>query len=145
MDTHPGRRALNAALERLAERSGARAATVLDEGFAVWGEAYSGGNPDSPLVDQVDRFYRTEIEPRISEMRRGISIGMQNVAGPDYYVAKSFASLYVAVVWFGGPFTVAPAHDVLSAALPEIEALTLALPPWDGPGAGSGAARQRAG
>lgn len=136
---------MNAALERLAERCGARAASVVDEGFAVWGEAYAGGDLSSPLVDKVDRFYRTEIEPRISEMRRGISIGMQNVSGPDYYVAKSFASLYVAVVWFGGPFTVAPAHDVLSAALPEIEALTLALPPWDGPDAGSGAARQRAG
>ncbi len=144
-DSHPGRRALNAALDRLAQRSGARAASVVDEGFAVWGEGYASHTMGSPLAEKVDRFYRTEIEPRISEMRRGISIGMQNVAGPDYYVAKSFASLYVAVVWFGGPFTVAPAHDVLSAALPEIEALTLALPPWDGPDANSGAARRRVG
>ena len=140
--SHPGWRALNAALERLAERCGARAATVLDEGFVVWGEARAGGDLSGPLVDEVDRFYRTEIEPRISEMRHGVSIGMQNVSGRDYYVAKSFASLYVVVVWFSGPFDVAAAHDLLSAALPEIEALTLSLPPWDGPDAGSGARRQ---
>jgi hypothetical protein len=141
--SHPGWKALNDALVRLATKSHALSATVMDEGYAVWGEANAEGVIREPLLEQVERFYRIEIEPRISEMRHGVAIGMQNLTGPDYYVAQSFASIYVAILWYGGTFDVFSAHEALRAALPEIEAITLSLPPWDGPDAGSGAGAKR--
>jgi hypothetical protein len=118
-------------------------AAIVDEGFAVWGEGHARTTEPRPLVAEVDRFFRTEIEPRVPEMRHGVEIGMQHTAGPDYYVARSFASLYVAVVWFGCPFDAGLAHDRLREALPELEAITLSLPPFDGPEAGGGAAAKR--
>lgn len=141
--SHPGWRALNEALVRLATKSHALTATVMDEGYAVWGEANAEGVVREPLLDEVERFYRVEIEPRIPEMRHGATVTMHNLTGPDYYVAQSFASLYVAIIWYGGPFDVFSATEALRAALPEIEAITLSLPPWDGPDAGAGAGAKR--
>lgn len=142
--SHPGWRALNDALVRLATKSHALSATVMDEGYAVWSEANAEGVIREPLVDQVERFYRVEIEPRIPEMRHGATVSMHSLTGPDFYIAQSFASLYVVIVWFGAAFDVFSATEALRAALPEIEAITLSLPPWDGPDAGSGGVAKRA-
>lgn len=141
--SHPAGRALSKALSALAESCGAEHAAVVDEGFVLWAEGFGAGAEHRSHADAAARFHHLEIVPRISEMRHGVAIGMQNVAGPDYYVAQSFASLYVVVVWFDGPFEVPAARARVLEALPQIEAITLSLPPFDGPDATSGVAAKR--
>jgi hypothetical protein len=66
------------------------------------------------------------------------------VDGDDRYVATSFAGIYAVIVWFAGPFEPDMIRAKLRRALPEIEALTLAMPPSGGPGFDEGAAKIRA-
>ncbi|MDC0743850.1 hypothetical protein [Polyangium mundeleinium] len=47
--------------------------------------------------------------------------------------AQSFAGVYVLLLCFSGPFTPFPVASKVRAALPEIEALTVMLPPPEGP------------
>ena len=59
------------------------------------------------------------------------------------YVAESFASIYVLVVWFDVAFEPELVRARIRRALPRIEALTLSLPP-SGPGTDEGAIKRRA-
>lgn len=61
----------------------------------------------------------------------------------DSYLGESFAGIYVLVVGFDGTFDPFRARARVREALPRIEALTLALPPPDGPAAGEGASKLR--
>jgi len=58
--------------------------------------------------------------------------------------AVCFAAIYAVVVWFNGSFDPAVARARIRRALPEIEVLTLALPPSGGPGCDEGAEKLRA-
>ena len=70
----------------------------------------------------------------------GLSLVRQKPDGRAF-VAESFASIYVVVVWLEPDFDPFTARKVVREALPRIEALTLALPPPFGPDAGEGAGR----
>jgi hypothetical protein len=89
----------------------------------------------------ADRFYRAEVAPRAASLRRGGRLSVANVDGDDRYIAESFAGIYVVVVWFEGPFELDLARARVRRAQPRIEALTLALPPPDGPGTGTRGAK----
>jgi hypothetical protein len=52
---------------------------------------------------------------------------------------RSFASVYVLVLTFEDAARLFRAREAISNALPEIESLTVALPPPDGPDASGGA------
>lgn len=55
------------------------------------------------------------------------------------YVARSFATIYVLILVFPGPFDELGAERAATRALPIIERLVIALPPDDSPGTQSGA------
>jgi hypothetical protein len=144
---HPIWRKLYEALAELATACGGSFAFVIDEGNGLW----CVGLPGTPATTSTghedraaDRFYRAEMVPRIAAMRRGTRVEVAQADGPDRYVASSFAGIYAVVVWFDQPFDSALARARIRRALPEIEALTLALPPSGGPGSDEGAMKLRA-
>lgn len=129
--------ALAAALHDLAHACSARAASVIDDGNGYWCGSRGG------LEAAADRFYRNEIALRPEvQLKRGYKLTVARATEPDqFYVAESFASIYVVIVWFDRAFDPFTARAQLRSALPKIEALTMSLPPPFGPGAGAGAAK----
>lgn len=135
------------ALAALARTSGGTFAFVVDEGNGLWCVGLADSPPTTATrhEDQAaDRFYRDEVVPRMTSLRHGIRIDVVKNDGTGRYVALSFASLYVVVVWFEGTFEPALVRARIRRALPEIEALTVALPPSGGPGHDAGARKARA-
>jgi hypothetical protein len=140
-------RKLYLALASLATACGGTFAFVIDEGNGLWcvGLADSGPTTWTPHQDRAaDRFYRDEMLPRLAGLRRGIRLDLVKVDGDDRYVAMSFAGIYVVVAWFDKPFESTLVRARIRRALPEIEALTLALPPSGGPGSDQAAGKRRA-
>ncbi len=134
------------ALAALARACGGTFAFVLDEGNGLWCVGLSDAPPTTATHDEdraADRFYRAEIVPQMTTLRRGLSLDIVRTDG-DCYAALSFASIYVLVVWFERAFESTLVRARMRRALPIIEALTLALPPSGGPGFDQGAGRLRA-
>jgi hypothetical protein len=122
-------------------------AFVIDRGNGLWcvGLADSGPTTSTTHEDRAaDRFFESEMASRPGEMRRRSRLDVAKVDGDDRYVAVSFAEIYVLVVWFDRAFETALIRARIRRALPEIEALTLALPPSDDPGSDAGAKKARA-
>jgi hypothetical protein len=137
---NPALAALHGALLDLASECQAACVAVIDDGNGLWCTSHAGFEP------AADRFYRDEIatNPDV-HLRRGKPLHVARHGEPDRsYVAESFASIYVAIVFFAGPFDPFTARTRLRAALPRIEALTLALPPPFGPDGAEGAGQGRA-
>jgi hypothetical protein len=82
--------------------------------------------------------------PRLAAIQRGTRLDVAKTHGDDRYVALSFAGIYAVVVWFHAAFDPAVVRARIRRALPEIESLTLALPPSGGPGFDEGAQQVRA-
>jgi hypothetical protein len=144
---NPVWRKLYDALAGLARVCGAPFAFVIDEGNGLWcvGLADSGPTTSTAHEDRAaDRFYESEMVPRLGGMRRGGRLDLVKVDGNDRYVAMSFAGIYVLVVWLAGAFEPALVRARIRRALPAIEALTLAMPPSGGPGCDEGAEKRRA-
>jgi hypothetical protein len=148
----PGWLSLHEALIELVIACRGAFAAVVDEGNGLWciGRPTTDATLDSAAPDNeraMDQFYRAEIAPRSTSLRRGVKLDI--VCRPDAadgeprYIAESFASIYVLVMWFDGPFEAELARARLKRALPRIEALTLSLPP-SGPETGEGAGKARA-
>jgi len=147
--SHPVWSRLYNTLAQLAEECGGSFAFVLDEGNGLWCVGIPGREPTTFTNDQneaADRFYAKEIVPRMSSMRRGqpLTIASPAFEGDDRYLGVTFAGIYAVVVWFDGEFAPAIVRARVRRALPEIEKLTLALPPSGGPGADAGAKKMRA-
>ena len=96
------------------------------------------------MYRSADRFYRSEFVPRLAGIRKGGRLDIAKVDGDDRYAAVSFAGIYAVVVWFDRSFDASLVRARIRRALPEIEALTLALPPSGGPGFDEGAGKLRA-
>lgn len=143
---------LHRQLVELAHACGGTFAAVVDEGNGLWCtgvasvDAIASDAPDRA----ADRFYRAEIAPRSASMRRGVPVSVVRgsredeglLEGADRYVAESFASVYVLVVWFRGSFGGELARARVRRVLPAIEAVVLSLPPL-GPGTDAGARKLR--
>ena len=144
---HPTWKLLYEALAGLAARCGASFSFVLDEGNGLWCVGIPNVTPTTATSGEdraADRFYRDEIVPRAASLRRGVPIDLANVEGKDRYVARSFAGIYAVVVWFDDDFEPDLVRARIRRAIPEIQALTLALPPSGGPDSDEGAGRLRA-
>lgn len=131
--------ALRDALLELATECEAQCVAVIDDGNGLWCTSHPGFEP------AADRFYREEIalKPDV-HLSRGKPFHLVRDTPPDHaYVAEAFASIYVAIVFFNRDFDPFTTRSRLRAALPRLEALTLALPPPSGPDAGVGARRGR--
>src|SRR6476619_2808420 len=113
---------LGHALDRLADGTGARFAVVMDESNDLW--CWSRGlerDDEAPFL-LLDRALATTNTP----LRRGGHIDVVKVSAD--FAARSFAAIYLVILSFdqlGDPFQV---RKKIGDALPEIEALTLALP-----------------
>ncbi|WP_437812635.1 hypothetical protein [Sorangium sp. So ce1078] len=142
-DDVPAWKALRDALGDLVARAGAVTAAVIDESNNIW-----CAWPVSPAVlPLAARFAELEVAHRAGPpLRRGGRLSVARPAAPpeDAYLAESFGGIYVLVLWFEGPFDAAFQRARLRRELPRIEALTIGLPPPDGPEASEGAAKLRA-
>ena len=95
-------------------------------------------------VRAAERFYHRELVPRLTRLRRGKRVYVHRADGNGFYVAASFAGIYAVVVWFCEEFDRTGVQATILRLLPPIQSLTLALPPWDGPGCDEGSKRARA-
>jgi len=144
---HPVWKKLYEELSGLAASSGGAFAFVLDEGNGLWCVGVPNREPMTQTFDEnraADRFYAAEVAPLADAMRRGGRIDVAKMDGDDRYVALSFATIYVLVVWFKGEFEAPLVRARMRRVLPNIEALVVDLPPDGGPGGTSGAGKLRA-
>jgi hypothetical protein len=144
---NPAWKKLYGALAKLAAECGGAFAFVIDAGNGLWCVGLANSGPTTVTMPEdraADRFYQSEMVPRLTAMRRGSRLDVAKTDGEDRYVALSFAGIYAAVVWFDGAFDPSVVRARIRRALPEIEALTMALPPSDGPGFDEGAQKIRA-
>ena len=135
------------ALASLAAACGGTFAFVIDEGNGLWcvGLADSGATTSTTHEDRAaDRFYEREMVPRLEQLRRGKRLEIAKTDGDDRYVAVSFAAIYVLVVWLDRELEPSFVRARIRRALPELEALTLSLPPSGGPSDDVAAGKVRA-
>ena len=128
MTTHQ-RDELDRRLTLLAGQCGAACAFVVD----TTGQAYGASDPlpddwathaeaVGPLVVAATREH---------PLRRGGHLHLVRSVEPPFLAAESFAGVYLLILLFDGAFDGALVSAVVRRALPEIEALTVALPPPD--------------
>lgn len=133
----PELEALTQAVAELVRECGATLGAIVDESSVVWCTV-----PSSPAArGTVDHFFQAEIAPHIKELLHGQRLSIHQASGPHRYVAESFAALYVIALWLEAEFDTELVRARIRLALPKIEALTLAVPPFDGPEDSGGAQR----
>jgi len=130
----PELEALTLALSELVRDCGATLGAIVDESSVVW--CTVPASADAQGI--VDQFFEAEIAPNIKELLHGHRLSIHQAVGPHRYVAESFAALYVVALWLEAEFDTEFVRARIRLALPKIEALTLAVPPFDGPEGGGG-------
>ncbi|MEI9950138.1 MAG: hypothetical protein WDO74_14480 [Pseudomonadota bacterium] len=128
----PELEALTLALAELVRDCGATLGAIVDESSVVWCTAPASSNAQ----EIVEHFFRTEIAPNTKALLHGQRLSIHQASGPHRYVAESFAALYVLALWLEAEFDTEFVRARIRLALPKIEALTLAVPPFDGPEGG---------
>jgi hypothetical protein len=122
---------LRSELERLMHASRAFNAYVLDAWDNVWCSAH--GYADTVHEDLTELVHDAARHRGISLTRGGkLDTYFSGRAGHAYL--RTYGSCYVLLLRFSGPFDHANAREITTEHLPRLEALTLALPPPDGPG-----------
>ena len=121
----PEWKALQDELRSLAGACHARLVAVISTGNVLW--CVSHFFPDVDAL--ADGFYHDEIASRRKSLRRGAVLDFAVQRGRDACIARSFANIYVLVMWSRGTFDITHVRGEIRAALPKIEALTLNLPP----------------
>ncbi len=144
--------ALQKRLQALRLATDAHLVAVISTGNVLWCASRTEADVDT----YADQFYRASIAPRRVDLKRGARLDVvQRVADDAVQVARSFAGIYVLVLWFKVKtsaivasrfvfegFDEASVRNAITKALPQIEALTLSLPPPDPePAEGAGKAR----
>ncbi|MRG90361.1 hypothetical protein [Polyangium spumosum] len=82
---------------------------------------------------------RVRKNPTLSELHRGEHLHEAVLEEGLGYLARSFATIYVLLLVYPGPFDELGAERAVTRALPAIERLVVALPPDDAPTNGKGA------
>ncbi|HSQ62842.1 MAG TPA: hypothetical protein VLM85_06490 [Polyangiaceae bacterium] len=116
----------------------AQLVAVISTGNVLW----CASRTDRQVDGLCNAFYRTHIAPRRRSLQRG---GLADIVvrdGEDVCVARSFAAIYVLVVWISGAFDPA-IRGMIREAIPRIEILTINLPP-PSPEPAEGAGKSRA-
>ncbi len=80
----------------------------------------------------VAPLWRLAMSSASAPLNEGGQVDLIRTAEAPYICARSFANIYLLIVWFAAPFKARQIESTVDAALPEIERLTLDLPP-DGP------------
>ena len=131
----PELEALTLALAELVHDCGATLGAIVDESSVVWCTVPASES----ALGIVERFFVDEVAPNTKALLHGQRLSIHQATGPHRYVAESFAALYVIALWLEAEFDTEFVRARIRLALPKIEALTLAVPPFDGPGGGEGA------
>jgi hypothetical protein len=121
-------------------------AFVLDCSNGLWCVAIPGRPPTIATHREdgaADDFFQAEVEPRLARPGGQHAFAVIKDAARDGYVALPFAGIYFLVLWFEEPFQAELVRARMKRALPVIEALTVALPPTDGPTTEAAAVRLR--
>ena len=152
---------LHRLLVSLQDGVGATNAIVCDLSGGVLCYGLSRRPQNGPAALQVPSLRLTEAElerelSTLSEMfervlrarppgknKPGARFTVALVDEDPFAYAQSFAGVYVLLLWFSGPFTPFPVAAKTRLALPAIEALTVMLPPPEGPSRGAMAMRMR--
>jgi len=128
---------LHDALDRLADTTGARFAVVMDESNDLWCWSRGLGQDDEAPFLLLELALATTKKP----LRRGGRIDVVK-SSPDF-AARSFAAIYLVILSFDRVGDPSEFRKKIADALPEIEALTIDLPPPDGPDVMAGVAALR--
>lgn len=121
---------LAARLAALVQQAGAMNAVVMDAHNALWCRAsYLGEGEKQWVFELLARALPLATGP----LERGGRIDHVRCEVAPFWLARSFAGIYVLVLWFERPFADAWVRAIVRRALPDIEALTTSLPPPDGP------------
>lgn len=92
------------------------ASSPLPDGWQALAEAVV------PLVIEATREH---------PLRKGGHLHLLRSVEPPFAAAESFAGVYMVLLLFDAPFEAGDVSALVRHALPEIEALTVALPPPD--------------
>jgi hypothetical protein len=124
--------ALCEALTELAHRTGAANAVVMDAFNALWSRAF-------PLTPESQQHAFDLLARALSTSERPLQSGGHVKMNTGRYLAESFATVYVLILWFDSPYDESWVRAAVRHALPIIEQLTVSLPPPDEPGPLAGA------
>jgi hypothetical protein len=118
-------------LEVVARAAAAFNAYVVD----AWGVAWCAASHFEHIwPEDLAELVRLAEECRRVPVARGGKLDLALSGPKGHAYLRTYASCYVVVLRYAGPFDEAKAREAVSAALPRIESLTLRLPPPDGPG-----------
>jgi hypothetical protein len=131
--------ALRSELQGVATGCLASVVAVVSTGNVLW----CASRTDAYVDGLADDFYHAQIAPRRRALARGErldlvqpSLQMIGTEGrrlgvhrPYSIFARSFANIYVLVVWISGPYDEGAVKAEMERSLPSIEALTVSLPP----------------
>ncbi|MDO9022794.1 MAG: hypothetical protein Q8S73_10375 [Deltaproteobacteria bacterium] len=123
------RQELDQRLTTLTAQCGASCAFVLDTTAQAYGASTPLPDDWSTLVDEVVPL--VVAATRDHPLRKGGHLHLMRSVEPPFAAAESFAGVYMVVLLFETPFVAAEVSALVRRALPEIEALTVALPPPD--------------
>jgi hypothetical protein len=119
-------------LEAVAAASSCFNAYVLDAWDNFWCAAR--GFTEAPREDLADLVHAAATRKGVTLTRGGkLDTSLSGRTGHAYL--RSYGSCYVLLLRFSGPFDVNKTREAVLDALPRLEALTIRLPPPDGPGA----------
>jgi hypothetical protein len=123
--------ALRRELQILANTTSAFNAYVVD----AWGVAWCAARYFESIYpeDLATLVHLAEERRRVRVTYGGkLDTALSGPRGHAY--VRTYASCYVVLLRYAGPFDETKAREATTAALPRLEALTLRLPPPDGPG-----------
>jgi len=121
---------LRGALIDLSESSGGDLACVLDASGNLWCASHTIEPHQQSWAMETVRHASHEPHAPIA---RGVHLGRRISYADRPSYLRSFAGTYVLLVSLVEPIDELRLHRAVDAALPQIERLTLALPPTDGP------------
>lgn len=126
--------ALQRELDQVANAVDAYNAYVLDAWDNLW---CSARHFDLVYNEDLVAIVRAATAPKGVPLTHGAKLDTCLPAPKGHSYLRTYGSCYVVVLRFGGTFDETKTREVVTAALPRIEALTLRLPPPNGPGTGS--------
>lgn len=124
-----GREELSVALGTLCRRCRAQNIIVIDTQNHLYGLARYFEEEGAMFPEGIDLALNEAVAalaPRT--LRNGGRLDFSRSEAPLFFMARSFAGVYILLLWFGAA-PPADARRLVSKALPDIEALTLRMPP----------------